>query len=307
MAGFIVCAACGARMNANRPRCLRCGEVLTPAPRPGGAGRPVSFQLPLLIGGALIWVVAVAAGVVVWRTPAPEADDAARPPQPAMASPQSPARSPSGPAQSAAPGGETAAFIDLGRTAAAAFTTGNFEAARVAYEQAIAQRPDDPETLNNLGQVLVRLDRVNDAVARFERAIELSPEKWAYRFNLARAAGEIGQWGRAAAEYRQAVRLFPTDYASQFNLALALHKNGDEQAAIPEFQKAIQLAPGEPSFHVALATSLEAVGRAADAVTEFRRYLEMAPSAPDAPRVKAHLDALVASLAAARAAPSQTS
>lgn len=309
MAGFIVCAACGARMKANRPRCLRCGEALTTAPGPGGVGRPISSQLPLLGGGALVWVMAMAAGVVVWRTPAADKDDVARLPQSAVAPPQSPARSPSASrsAQSAGPGGEAAAFIDLGRRAAAAFATGNFEAARVAYEQALTERPDDPETLNNLGQVLVRLGSVNDAAARFERATELSPEKWAYRFNLARAAGELGQWGRAAAEYRRAARLFPTDYATQFNLARALRENGDQQAAIPEFQKAIQLAPGEPSFHVALATSFEAVGRTTDAVAEFRRYLEMAPLAPDAPRVKAHLDALVASLAAAGPAPSQAS
>lgn len=308
MADFIVCAACGARMKANRPRCLRCAEALANALGPGGAGRPISSQWPLVIGGALFLLVAVAAGVVVSRTPTPEADDVARPSLPPPASPQSPARSPlaSRSPQSDAPIGETA-FIDWGRTAAAAFTAGNFEAARVAYEQALAQRPDDPETLNNLGQVLVRLGRAKDAVVRFERAIELSPEEWAYRFNLARATGELGQWGRAAAEYRHAVRLFPTDYATQFNLALALHRNGDGQAAIPEFEKAIQLAPGEPSFRVALATSLEAVGRVTDAVAEFRRYLAMAPSAPDAPQVKAHLDALLASLAAAEAAPPRAS
>ena len=305
MAGYVVCAACGARIKADRQECLRCGEKLV-AVAPAEPSMPWWDALGLSQGRALMLASAVSfvllgAVVYVWQQTAPEpVDDVARPAGPPPATPAAtapdssvtPPPSVSAHIETSKPSFEPATFLDSNRLAGAAFSSGNFEAARASYEQSLAKRPDNPEALNALGQALVRLGKIDEAIPRFERAIELAPDKWTYHFNLAHAVGQHEHWDRAAEEYRKAAVLFPTDYATQYNLAMALHKKGDDQAAIPEFEKAIQLAPGEPSFHVSLGISFEKVGRTADAVREYRQYLEMAPAAPNAASLKQHLEAL---------------
>jgi Flp pilus assembly protein TadD len=94
--------------------------------------------------------------------------------------------------------------------------------------------------------------------------------------------------------------LFPVDYATQYNLALAFYKKGDANASLLEFDKAIELAPSEPSFHVSLGQALEKLGRVNDAVREYRRFVEMDPLSPEAPKLKAHVETLLATQAQGR-------
>jgi Flp pilus assembly protein TadD len=302
MAGYVICAECGARIKANRDHCLRCGEPLRglepPAP-------PLPMHEALGVSEGAFRVLAVVAalavvGVVVMLyqlRPQPEADEIAQPlgpvaarpsvtPPPATAGGESAAVAPSSPSL------EAATSLDATRSGSAKFTAGDFEAARNDFQQAVEKNPNDAEAQNSLGQALVRLGRTAEAVSHFERAITLVPDKWAYRFNLAHAVGELGQWDRAVNEYRAAVRVFPSDYATQFNLAMALYKRGDLNAAVPEFEKAIALAPAEPSFHFSLGMTLEKLGRVNEAIVEYRRYLEMDPFGADAAKVKAHIDLL---------------
>src|SRR6185503_15400485 len=90
-------------------------------------------------------------------------------------------------------------------------------AAKTAYEKALVQRPDDAETLNKLGQALVALGRIDEAVPRFERAAAVTPDKWVYQFNLAHAASQLLLWDQAVAAYRRARAIQPGDHATQFD------------------------------------------------------------------------------------------
>ena len=182
----------------------------------------------------------------------------------------------------------SATFLDAAKKGTAVSPGGDL-AARARYEQTLVKRPDDAETLNNLGLTLERLGQRDDAITRFSRAAQLVPQNWAYHLNLAHALSERRDWNRAVAEYRVAAGLFPTDSATQYNFAMTLQAKGDDAAAIPVFEKAIQLAPSTPAPHLALAASLEKAGRTADARLEYQRYLDLDPSAPDAADVKTHL------------------
>jgi Flp pilus assembly protein TadD len=292
---FVTCAACGARMAANRTVCVRCEQPLKarPADRPlqiGGLAIPNGAVV-----GAVVLVVfaAIAALAVMWRAPSP-VEETARPASPALLARVAlpPPRPPVSAPTPEPPSHSEGAFLDNRTGGVAAFKSGDLAAAQSKFEEALAADPDDPGTINNLGQVLIRLGDRKGAIAQFSHAAAVAPHDWASHFNLAHALGEEGDWAHAVSEYQTAASLFPSDYATQYNLAMALHKQGDESAAIPAFEKAIQLAPGEPTFHLSLAVSLEAGGRGGDAAREYQKYLDMAPSAPDAAKVKAHLDAL---------------
>jgi Flp pilus assembly protein TadD len=304
VAEYVVCPQCGTRIKAGRAHCLRC---LADLPAPDAPVRlPVWVSLGLsrqqqLTLGVVASSIVVALLAVMWQT-APETIDEQPVPvvkpatQASPATPPPPAENPA-PAPAVVPASANTvppAVVDANRTGAAAYARGDFEAARVAYEEALGKKPDDAETLNNLGQVLVRLNRINDAIPRFERAITLVPDRAAFHFNLGFAVAQLNQWDRAIVEYREAVKLFPGDYATQYNLAAALQKKGDLRGAIPEFEKAIALAPSEPSFHLSLGMALERVGRTADAVKEYQTYLSMDPNGADSGRLKQHVDTLTA-------------
>jgi Flp pilus assembly protein TadD len=306
MTTFVICASCGARIKANRERCLRCDEPLVAA-----APAPAPLKLPewltassgrMLMAGAATSLVLLLVATLIWQSSAaPVIDEVARP---APGAPLTAVRPSAAPRPGEAGAAATEPFVpvtalDSRRFGSAAYTSGDFETAKAGYEQAVAKNPDDPEAINGMGQVLVRQGQIDEGIQRFSRAIELAPNKWTYHFNLAHAEGQLGHWDAAIAEYRTAAGLFPEDYATQYNLAMALHKKGDDEGAVPEFKRAIQLAPSEPSFHLSLAISLEKTGKIADARQEYAQYLEMNPSAPEAEKLKAHLQALAAGQPAA--------
>ncbi len=304
MSGYVVCTACGTRIKAGRGHCLRCFELLpdpdTPILPPIWESLSLS-QGKLMIVGAVFAVLVVSLGTVIWNTWPAELDDIARPAGAATAPPPTAPAAP-GPAPAAVAVSDgpitgpgylpmSAVAADSSRSAPAP-AMGDPAAARAAFERALVENPNDPETLNSLGRALLTLGQTGEAIKRFERAIAIAPGKAAYHFNLARTVAFLGHLDQAVAEYREAVRQSPDDYASQFNLAMALQEKGDTDAAIPEFQKAITLAPGEAAFHVALGLSLERAGRAEDAAREYQQFLKMEPASPDGPRLKAHIGEL---------------
>jgi Flp pilus assembly protein TadD len=308
VAGFVVCASCGTQIKAGRAYCLRCGEELPVEGAPVKVSVLESLELSqrkvlvLLTGVAVVVFTLV---VVIWKTQPRSVDEAAPfnqagnrslpvAPAPVEETTAAAELPPSvDPAPAPGPPGEVrVTTFEAIRRGAAAYKSGNFDAARAAYELALAQNPDDAEVLNNLGLTLMRLNKVSEAIPRFERAVVLAPNKASFHFNFAQAAGLLGQWDRAIAEYRASVRLSPDEYAARYNLASALQKKGDDQAAILEFQRAIELAPEEASFHLSLGRSLEQVGRVAEATREYEIYLERAPSTPEAEVLRAHLKTL---------------
>jgi Flp pilus assembly protein TadD len=307
MSGFVVCPNCGARIKAGRGHCLRCFETL---PVEGAPEAPQAWYRSLqvsqgttLIAGVALTLAALLVSALIWEkaTPEPELDDVARP-----AAAAEKLEAAKAPVSTASAGGLALrpilepGFVDSARAATLASSTGDFAAARHTYEQALVQHPDDPDALNKLGQALVRLGKIDEAIPRFERAAALAPDQWGPHFNLAHAASQLLLWDRAVAEFRRARTLLPTDYATQFDLALALHKKGEDAAAVPEFEKAIKLAPSEPRVHISLAIALEKLGRFPDAVRAYRRFLEMDPGSPEAEKVRAHAEALGSAQPSAR-------
>jgi tetratricopeptide (TPR) repeat protein len=180
--------------------------------------------------------------------------------------------------------------LDAGLAGNAAYGRGDIAGALAQFEAAVEANPQDPVALNNVGQVLVRDNRPQDALAYFDRAVARAPEHWAYHFNRARAYALLGQWPQAIAGYQEAARLFPDDYVTEYNLARALQAAGRLDEAIAGFERAIALAPGQADFHLSHGLALEAVGRTTEAAAAYRHYLELEPTATNAAQVKARAE-----------------
>lgn len=271
----VTCAACGAKVREDRPRCLRCGRPLVAAG--GRPGRHVPARALGLVFGCL--AIGGFAIVPVGR-PSDDNTGSRRAGEEASVSP------PAAVVPYAAPAVEpVAAALDSRRNGAAAYARGELDAALDQFSRAVEAHPEDAEALNNRGQVLVRSGRAAEAIPLFEEAIAIAGDRWAYHFNRARAFAELQDWASAIGGYRDAARLFPDDYVTQFNLARALQAGGDLAGAIAGFERAIELAPGEPDFHLSHAFALETAQRPVDALAAYRRFLELHPGAPQAEKI----------------------
>jgi tetratricopeptide (TPR) repeat protein len=184
---------------------------------------------------------------------------------------------------------------DHSRTGLAAYNSGDIATAEAKLKSAVEADGQNAEALNNLGQILVRAGKAQEAVQYFDRAIALSGDVWAYRFNRARAFAEMKDWANAIAGYTDALGLFPTDYATHFNLAKAREASGDLPGAVESYGKAAELAPGQADFQLWYGRALDRAGRQQDAVAAYKRFLELEPSAPQAEKVRARLAQLGAS------------
>ena len=196
-----------------------------------------------------------------------------------------------------APAGPATNFraIDSKRAAGAAYSAGDFASALTALEAAVEAAPSDPEARNNFGQLLVRQGRAAAALPHFDEAVRLDGTRWNYRFNRARAYGLLDRWPEAVADYRRASQMFPEDHATLYNLGLALMRVRDYGAAATTLEQAVAAAPEQHDFLITLGTAYVGAAQPDRARAPFERFLELAPNDPEAPKVKALLEALTQS------------
>lgn len=134
----------------------------------------------------------------------------------------------------------------------------NDEAAQ-AYKQAIAAKPDDPGYYNNLGNVLARSGKIDDARAAYTKSAELDPTKAATAWrNFGISLYNANRGGDAVEPLQKSAELDPKSAQTWYLLGACLiykmtvKKVGDKD--VPEFapgtieayQKAIELDPNGP-------------------------------------------------------------
>jgi tetratricopeptide (TPR) repeat protein len=158
---------------------------------------------------------------------------------------------------------------------------GDLQAAIGAYQACIAAEPNRIEARSNLGAVLAKLGRYQDAIDQYQAALKLAPRDVAprLRFNLGLAYYKSFQIPEAVAEFEALHRAQPSD----LNLALLL---ADCKLRTGEFQDAIDLLtpleaaqPDQPALDYVLGMALIRRGRVAEGQSRVDRILRRGDSA----------------------------
>jgi tetratricopeptide (TPR) repeat protein len=139
---------------------------------------------------------------------------------------------------------QSARTQQISEQAQAAVDRGDYEQARLALQQLVAQAPESAETQQRLGTVLRYEGRLSEAEACFRAALKRDRD------------------------YPEAL----------IGLGQVEAQRSDVASALKRFETAIELDPHHPSAHLALGRLLEDIGRTDQALAEYFRVLEFEPN-----------------------------
>lgn len=117
-----------------------------------------------------------------------------------------------------------------------------------------------PAVVNNIGECLYRLGRVEEAERRFRAAVSASPQSGKYRYNLATALARLGRWEEAVAEVSSIGDAWAARPEVHLNVGIAHLAVGRREEAMRAFDKAAHLAPEDVGVRITVEEALRASG-----------------------------------------------
>jgi tetratricopeptide (TPR) repeat protein/tRNA A-37 threonylcarbamoyl transferase component Bud32 len=145
------------------------------------------------------------------------------------------------------------------------------------YTAALALRPESSAAHINLGDVLQRQGKVEEAIACYHRAIAIDPTLAAAHMNLGNALCRQGKVQEGFACYHKAINLEPKYALAHYNLGEALRNQGKVEEAIACYHKAIALDPKFASAHMSLGIALKDKGKVEEAIACYHKAIALDP------------------------------
>ncbi len=133
---------------------------------------------------------------------------------------------------------------------------GRVDEAIAELKAAVRMNPAFAEARNNLASALVQRGERDAAILHLREAVRARPDFAEARLNLAALLGRASQWGEAAEQYRILVQSQPTNAQLHFELAVALLNRGLTGQAIPALRESLRLQPRSAGALNALALAL---------------------------------------------------
>jgi tetratricopeptide (TPR) repeat protein len=159
---------------------------------------------------------------------------------------------------------------------------GKLDQALVRFEQALTLRPAYAEAHNNLGNVLLGQGKLGEAAARYQQALALSPDYTEAHNNLGNVFWKQGRLDEAAARFEQAIALSPDYAGAHNNLGNVLLKQCKLDEAAARFEQAVALSPDYAEAHNNLGIALWKQGKLDDAAAHHERAIALRPDLAEA-------------------------
>ena len=153
----------------------------------------------------------------------------------------------------------------------------------LAYERATKLGEDSFLTNVRFGVLLCdHLDRVDDAIRRFECAHRLNSRRYEPCLNMALALGRKGDADAALAWLEKAVDRTKDDAGTLVQLGDHFDRLGRAERALQVFEQALGAESELASAHLGRAKALHALGRSAEALRAAARAVELDPESSQA-------------------------
>jgi tetratricopeptide (TPR) repeat protein len=135
---------------------------------------------------------------------------------------------------------------------------------------------------NNLGNVRLKQQRFDEAMAAYYQAIQALPEEAVPYSNVGNTLARLNRLDEAIEQYRHALSL-DTQYANAHTyLGITLGRQGNLDSAIDEFNLALAIDPNSEVAGSSLAHGLELKGNLQAAISEYEHVLAVHPESANA-------------------------
>ena len=133
------------------------------------------------------------------------------------------------------------------------------------FRESLRLKPDQVEPRLDLGELLMKSGKTDEAVAVISEAVRLKPDNAIARYNLGTALAKQGKLTEALSQFNEAIRLWPDLPTARFNLATTLMKLGRYEESAAAYQEILRRWPGHADAHNNLAYVLVKLGRREEA------------------------------------------
>ena len=157
-----------------------------------------------------------------------------------------------------------------------------FEEAIACFREAVRLLPNYIDALNNLGNSLSEQHQPAEALDPIGRALRFKPGHAASHNNYGNALYKLGRKDEAVAHYRDSVRFKPTFADAHNNLGVVLAEQGHVAEAILHYEEALRLKRDYVDAHYNYGNALNQSGRTAEAMTQFAETLRLKPTHAEA-------------------------
>jgi tetratricopeptide (TPR) repeat protein len=155
-----------------------------------------------------------------------------------------------------------------------------FDPAEHHYREAINLKPNKAKYLYNLGIILLKKDKKEEAIAIFNRALEAgSTDPKIYRY-IAESYQDLKMSNNAISTLEKALKIKPDDIDTMFQLADMYYSKGNLSEAESLFRKIVKVTPGDANTESALVNLgivLDDMERYEEAVQTFEKVIAINP------------------------------
>lgn len=155
---------------------------------------------------------------------------------------------------------------------------GRHQEAELLYRQILAIDPTHGDALCNFGVLAEEVGRPDVGAQLLAKAIESSPANPVYHFNLGNMLAKLDKIDEAIGCYRETLRLQPDHADAHNNLALIFKDRGQTDIAMQHLQHVLRLRPEWQDAHNNLGTLYKDYGMFDEALEHYQRAVELGMS-----------------------------
>ena len=160
--------------------------------------------------------------------------------------------------------------------------TSYWRTAETLWRRTIAATSPNAIAHYNMGDILDKRERPDEAMAEYRKALEIDPNDASSHTNLAIDLAGKGRSDEAIAHFREALKITPDQAEIHYNLSLSLIKKRQFDEAIVHLRKALETLPDFAEAHNSLGLALDRTAHVNDAIVEYHKALEINPNLAEA-------------------------
>ena len=143
---------------------------------------------------------------------------------------------------------------------------GKLEDAIKAYQRALKIKPDHANTHNNMGVVLQEQGKLDAAIKAYLRALKVRPQYADPHSNMGNALRDQGKYDEAIEAYKRALKIKPEYAEAYYNMSVVLQNQGELEDVIEACRRALKIKPNYTEAHYNMGNALQNQGKHDEAI-----------------------------------------